>query len=77
MGDELKLDEGRILVKDVASTAEPGKKRVLFDCCHLTVKDDNIVAECDSVEASEELAKLLMKDVFIRIKPDKVSQEQS
>jgi len=75
MGDELKLDEGRILPKDVASTVEPGKRLVLFNSCHFTLKDDNIVAECDSMEASEELAKLLMKDVFIRIKPDKVSQE--
>lgn len=43
--------------------------KVLFEACHLTVKDKHIVAECDSVEASQELALLLMEDVFIRVKP--------
>jgi len=42
---------------------------VLFDACHLTVKDKHIVAECDSIKASEALALLLTEDVFIRIKP--------
>ncbi len=44
-------------------------KTVVFDACHLAVKDGHIVAECDSLEASEELAKLLMEEVFIRVKP--------
>ncbi len=43
--------------------------KVLFDACHLAVKDGHIVAECDSIEASSELALLLAEDVFIRIKP--------
>lgn len=48
--------------------------QVLFDACHLTVKDKHIVAECDSIEASEALALLLMEDVFIRVKPSKVTE---
>jgi len=56
-----------------AIPTEGGK--VLFDTCHLTVKDKHIVAECDTIEASEELAKLLMEDVFIRVKPTEVKTE--
>jgi len=52
-----------------------GEGKVLFDKCHLTVKDKHIVAECESIEASQELALLLMDDVFIRIKPVKVTDE--
>jgi len=52
-----------------------GGGTVLFDKCHLTVKDKHIVAECESIEASKELALLLMEEVFIRIKPDKVTDE--
>ena len=55
---------------------KPGEKtepkEELFDLCHLTVKDGHIVGECDSIKASEELATLLMEDVFIRVKPTKV-----
>ena len=51
------------------------KGKVLFDACHLTVKDKHIVAECESIEASEQLALLLMEDVFIRVKPVKVTEE--
>ena len=51
------------------------KGKVLFDACHLGVKDGHIVAECDSIEASTELALLLAEDVFIRIKPKKVTDE--
>lgn len=43
--------------------------KVLFETCHMTVKDGHIVAECDTIEASQELAVLLMEDVFIRVKP--------
>jgi len=50
-----------------AIPTEGGK--VLFDTCHLAVKDGHIVAECDTLEASQELAVLLMEDVFIRVKP--------
>jgi hypothetical protein len=50
-------------------------ENVVFDACHLTVKDKHIVAECESVEASEQLALLLMEDVFIRVKPVKVEAE--
>lgn len=49
--------------------------KAIFDKCHLAVKDSHIVAECDSIEASEELALLLAKDVFIRVKPVKVTGE--
>jgi len=56
-----------------ATHTEEGK--VVFDACHLTVKDGHIVAECDSVEASKELALLLAEDVFIRIKPPKTEAE--
>jgi len=49
-----------------AIPVEGGK--VLFDSCHLAVKDGHIVAECDTLEASQELAVLLMEDVFIRVK---------
>jgi len=59
--------------------ATPADKEgnVLFDVCHLTVKDKHIVAECDSIEASEELALLLTEDVFIRIKPKAPVTEES
>ncbi|GAI80948.1 unnamed protein product [marine sediment metagenome] len=50
--------------------------KVLFDTCHLTVKDGHIVAECDTIKASEELAVLLMEDVFIRVKPKAPVVEQ-
>jgi len=43
--------------------------KILFESCHLAVKDGHIVAECDTIEASQELAVLLMEDVFIRVKP--------
>ncbi|GAI66006.1 unnamed protein product [marine sediment metagenome] len=57
--------------------ATPADKegKVIFDACHLTVKDGHIVAECDSIKASQELALLLAEDVFIRIKPVKVTDE--
>lgn len=58
-----------------AIPTEGGK--VLFDACHLTVKDKHIVAECDSIEASEQLALLLMEDVFIRVKPSKITEVKS
>ncbi|GAI87880.1 unnamed protein product, partial [marine sediment metagenome] len=64
---------GELLIKDVP--VEPDKETVLFQRCHLTVLDDQIVAECDSIEAGEKLAKLLMKDVFIRLKPVSVTKE--
>ncbi len=51
--------------------------KVLFEACHLTVKDKHIVAECDSIEASQELALLLAEDVFIRIKPKVPVTEES
>ena len=71
MAEEL-TKEQKLELADAIPT-EGGK--VLFDACHLTVKDKHIVAECDSIEASEELALLLMEDVFIRIKPTKVKTE--
>jgi hypothetical protein len=57
---------------ELADAIPTGPGKVLFDACHLTVKDKHIVAECDSIEASEELALLLMEDVFIRVKPTTV-----
>jgi len=55
---------------ELAGATLPDKEgKVLFEACHLTVKDGHIVAECDSIEASQELALLLAEDVFIRIKP--------
>ncbi|MBA7682354.1 hypothetical protein ES703_90704 [subsurface metagenome] len=65
MTEEL-TDEQKLELANVVPTSE-GK--VLFEECHLGVKDGHIVAECDSIEASQELAVLLMEDVFIRIKP--------
>ncbi|GAI65238.1 unnamed protein product [marine sediment metagenome] len=50
--------------------ATPTKEgKVVFEACHLAVKDGHIVAECESMEASQELALLLMEEVFIRVKP--------
>ncbi|MBA7552714.1 hypothetical protein ES705_45286 [subsurface metagenome] len=43
--------------------------------CHLTVKGGQILAECETIEASQELALLLAKDVFIRVKPAGVTTE--
>ncbi len=61
---------------ELAGGTLPGKEgNVIFDLCHLTVKDGHIVAECDSIEASKELALLLAEDVFIRIKPPKTEAE--
>jgi len=54
---------------ELAGAIPIGEGKVLFEACHLTVKDKHIVAECESVEASQELAVLLMEDVFIRVKP--------
>jgi len=70
--EELTAEQKLELVDAVPT--EGGK--VLFDACHLTVKDKHIVAECDSIEASEALALLLMEDVFIRVKPAKVTEEK-
>jgi len=60
---------------ELAEATPTEKGKVLFEACHLTVKDGHIVAECDSIEASKELALLLTEDVFIRIKPVKVTDE--
>ncbi len=68
MSDELETKEKL----EVAGAIPVEGDKVLFDACHLTVKDGHIVAECDTIKASEELAVLLMEDVFIRVKPTKV-----
>ncbi|GAI69487.1 unnamed protein product [marine sediment metagenome] len=60
---------------ELADALPIGEGKVVFDACHLTVKDGHIVAECDSIEASKELALLLVEDVFIRVKPVKVTDE--
>ena len=60
---------------ELAGATPTEKGKVLFDICHLAVKDGHIVAECDTIEASQELALLLAEDVFIRIKPVKVTDE--
>ncbi len=61
---------------ELAGATPPDKEgKVLFDTCHLAVKDGHIVAECESIEASQELALLLAEDVFIRIKPKQVTDE--
>ena len=54
---------------ELAGAIPTKEGKVLFEECHLGVKDGHIVAECDSIEASQELAVLLMEDVFIRVKP--------
>ncbi|MBA7553763.1 hypothetical protein ES705_46362 [subsurface metagenome] len=55
---------------ELAGATPPDKEgKVIFDACHLAVKDGHIVAECDTIEASQELALLLAEDVFIRVKP--------
>jgi len=60
---------------ELAGATPTEKGKVLFEACHLTVVDKHIVAECDSIEASKELALLLAEDVFIRIKPPKTEAE--
>ncbi len=66
MTEEL-TDEQKL---ELAGATPPDKEgKVLFEACHFTVKDKHIVAECDTIEASQELAVLLMDDVFIRVKP--------
>ncbi|MBA7551546.1 hypothetical protein ES705_44090 [subsurface metagenome] len=72
MSDELTREQKLELARVTPSDKE-GK--VIFDVCHLTVKDKRIVAECESIEASEELALLLSEEVFIRVKPVKVTGE--
>ncbi|MBA7552960.1 hypothetical protein ES705_45540 [subsurface metagenome] len=59
----------------IGATPPDKEGKVLFETCHLTVKDKHIVAECDTIEASQELALLLAEDVFIRIKPPKTEAE--
>lgn len=54
---------------ELAGATPTGKGKVIFDACHLAVKDGHIVAECDTIEASKELALLLAEEVFIRVKP--------
>jgi len=71
MTEEL-TDEQKLELAEATLTE---KGRCVFDACHLTVKDGHIVAECDTIEASKELALLLAEDVFIRIKPVKVTDE--
>ncbi|MBA7587396.1 hypothetical protein ES708_29425 [subsurface metagenome] len=54
------------------------KEIEVVDClkqCHLTAKGGQLLAECETIEASHELAILLAKDVFIRVKPAKVTTE--
>jgi len=65
VSDELSAEEKL----ELAGATPIERDKVLFEACHLTVKDKHIVAECESVEASQELALLLMEDVFIRVKP--------
>ncbi|MBA7551581.1 hypothetical protein ES705_44127 [subsurface metagenome] len=61
---------------ELAGATPPDKEgKVIFDACHLAVKDGHIVAECESIEASKELALLLSEEVFIRVKPVKVTDE--
>jgi hypothetical protein len=50
--------------------------KTCLDLCHLTVVDGHIVSECETIEAGEELAKLLMNEVFIRVKPPKVTEQK-
>jgi len=70
MSDEVETEVLTAKQKLEVAGATPTKEgRVLFEECHLGVKDGHIVAECDSIEASQELALLLMEDVFIRVKP--------
>jgi len=73
MTDELTPEQK--LQLELAEATPPDKEgKVLFDTCHLAVKDGHIVAECETIEASQELALLLTEDVFIRIKPTKVTE---
>ena len=55
--------------------SEDKKSLTVLDKCHLTIVDKHLVGECESLEAGEELAKLLMEEVFIRVKPDKVTKQ--
>lgn len=71
MAEEL-TDEQKLELTGAIPTE---KDKVLFEACHLTVVDKHIVAECDDFEASKELALLLTEEVFIRIKPEKVTDE--
>ena len=54
---------------ELAGATSTKEGKVVFENCHLTVKDGHIVAECATMEASQELALLLAEDVFIRVKP--------
>ncbi len=61
---------------ELAGATPSGKEgKVIFEACHLAVKDGHIVAECDTIEASKELALLLSEEVFIRIKRPKTEAE--
>lgn len=59
---------------DMATVGKTAGGKVVFEACHLAVKDGHIVAECDSMEASQELALLLMEEVFIRVKPSAATE---
>ncbi len=71
MTEELTPDEKL----DLMGAIPTKEGKVIFDACHLAVKDGHIVAECDDIEASKELALLLSEEVFIRVKPVKVTDE--
>jgi len=60
---------------ELAGAIPVGDDKVLFEKCHLTVKDKHIVAECDDFEASKQLALLLSEEVFIRVKRPKTPAE--
>lgn len=51
------------------------KPEGLFTECKLKVVDGHIEAECMTKEASRDLAELLEKEVIIRVKPGKVTEE--
>jgi len=54
-----------------------GQKVKAMPTCALKVVDGHIEAECESKEASHELAELLEKEVTIRVKPAKVTEAQA
>lgn len=79
MSDEFEEKEARIakmLAEDERLAAKVKEQFGIVCDCRLKVVDGHIEAECETKEASHELAELLEKEVIIRVKPVKVTEEE-
>lgn len=65
-------------MSDTPETVEyKGRVVPRMPTCTFIVKEGRLEAECDSIEASHDLAELLQHEVIIRVKPAGAVQEES